>query len=58
MCSSDLPVRRDLLCARLLEGRGQVLVTATEPEHLPGSCPRVEVGVRDGALVRDVPDAA
>jgi len=52
------PVRRDLLCARLLEGRGQVLVTATEPEHLPGSCPRVEVGVRDGALVRDVPDAA
>lgn len=44
------PTRRDLLCARLVDGKGQALVTATERQHLPASCPRSEVAVRDGAL--------
>jgi DNA replication and repair protein RecF len=48
------PERRELLCARLVAGAGQALVTATEAAHLPTSCPRAEVAVRDGALIRGV----
>ena len=40
--------RRELLTSRL--GGGQTLITATEPAHLPKSCERLEVRVRDGAL--------
>ena len=48
------PDRRELLAARLVGGGGQALVTATETEHLPASCPRVEVAARDGRLIRGV----
>jgi DNA replication and repair protein RecF len=51
------PERRELLCARLAAGGGQALITATEGSHLPASCPRVEVAVRDGALIRGVGEA-
>jgi DNA replication and repair protein RecF len=47
------PARRELLCTRLVAGAGQALITATEPDHLPASCPRAEVAVRDGALIRE-----
>jgi hypothetical protein len=46
------PDRRERLCARLVAGSGQALITATEADHLPASCPRAEVAVRDGALIR------
>ncbi len=52
------PGRRELLCARLLAGAGQALITATEAEHLPATCPRVEVAVRDGAVIRAVAEDA
>jgi DNA replication and repair protein RecF len=52
------PGRRELLSARLVSGGGQALITATEATHLPASCPRTEVAVRDGALIRDVSEAA
>jgi DNA replication and repair protein RecF len=39
--------RRELLTSRLASG--QTLVTATEAAHLPESCDRLEVRVRDGA---------
>ena len=52
------PDRRELLCARLVAGAGQVLITATEPDHLPASCPRTEVAVREGAVIRGVSEAA
>jgi DNA replication and repair protein RecF len=48
------PDRRELLSARLLAGGGQALITATEAAHLPASCPRLEVAVRDGATIRGV----
>jgi DNA replication and repair protein RecF len=45
------PDRRERLCARLVAGSGQALITATEADHLPASCPRAEVAVREGALI-------
>lgn len=45
------PTRRGLLCERLLAGEGQALITATEASHLPESCPRLELAVRDGAVI-------
>jgi DNA replication and repair protein RecF len=42
------PERRELLCERLLRGGGQALITATDRSHLPESCPRLELAVRDG----------
>jgi DNA replication and repair protein RecF len=46
------PERRELLCERLVTGDGQALVTATEAEHLPASCPRTVISMRSGAAVR------
>ena len=46
------PERRELLCARLVAGGGQALITATEAGHLPAACPRVELAVRDGAVIQ------
>ena len=43
--------RRGLLAARLVDGGGQVVVTATEPDQLPDACPRLELAVRDGAIM-------
>ena len=37
------PDRRESLASRLAAGGGQAIVTATEPDHLPASCPRLEV---------------
>jgi DNA replication and repair protein RecF len=51
------PDRRELLCARLAAGDGQALVTATEASHLPASCPRLELAVREGAVIRGVRDS-
>lgn len=48
------PERRELLCARLAAGGGQSLVTATESSHLPTSCERLELAVRNGAAIRGV----
>ena len=48
------PERRELLCARLVAGGGQTLVTATEAAHLPATCPRTEVAVRAGAVIAAV----
>lgn len=48
------PERRELLCERLVGGGGQALVTATEAAHLPASCPRVEVAVREGRVLHGV----
>ena len=44
------PRRRELLCERLVSGGGQALITATEAEHLPPSCPRIELAVREGQV--------
>ena len=52
------PDRRELLCARLVDMPGQALITATEAEHLPASCPRTELAVRDGAVIRGVADSS
>jgi DNA replication and repair protein RecF len=42
------PERRERLAARLAEGGGQALVTATEPEQLPPGCDHSRIAVRDG----------
>jgi DNA replication and repair protein RecF len=47
------PERRDLLGGRLMAGGGQALLTATEPGHLPATCPRVELALREGAVIQD-----
>ena len=52
------PVRRELLCERLTRGGGQALVTATESAHLPASCERLELAVRNGAAIRGVGGAS
>jgi DNA replication and repair protein RecF len=43
--------RRHLLAARLVEGGGQAILTATEAAHLPASCARLELAVRGGAVL-------
>jgi len=48
------PERRELLCARLVAGGGQTLVTATESAHLPASCPRLELAVTGGTVIHGV----
>ena len=51
------PERRELLCDRLAAGGGQALVTATESSHLPATCERLELAVRNGAAIRGVDGA-
>jgi len=48
------PGRRGLLAARLSEGEGQAVITATEPGHVPAAPDRVEIAVREGGTVRGV----
>jgi DNA replication and repair protein RecF len=48
------PSRRELLAARLAEGPGQTLITATEAAHLPASAARTEIAMRAGAAAREV----
>jgi DNA replication and repair protein RecF len=43
------PDRRKRLAARLAEGGGQTLITATEPEQLPAGCDHARIAVRAGA---------
>lgn len=50
--------RRGLLADRLVAGGGQALVTATEADHLPQSCPRVELRVADGKVDAAVAESA
>jgi DNA replication and repair protein RecF len=53
------PERRARLAARLLEGGGQALITATEPAHLPAEAEREELALRSGRPVpRSVREAA
>jgi DNA replication and repair protein RecF len=52
------PDRRELLTARLAEGPGQTLITATESAHLPAAAERTEIAMRAGAAARDVGDSA
>ena len=49
------PQRRALLARRLMEGGGQVVVTATEPDQLPPGCERVEVALRQGEPIATPP---
>ena len=51
------PERRSRLAARLEAGGGQVVITATEPGHLPPECERSELGLRAGAVLRAMPPA-
>jgi DNA replication and repair protein RecF len=50
------PDRRRLLAARLAEGEGQTVITATEPDHVPAGRERLEIAVRDGDAVLGVAD--
>ena len=43
--------RRAQLARRLAEGDGQAVLTATEPDHLPGGYPRTEVALRRGEAI-------
>jgi DNA replication and repair protein RecF len=43
--------RRVQLAKRLAEGGGQAVLTATEPNHLPGGCERTEVALRRGEAI-------
>jgi DNA replication and repair protein RecF len=47
---SELDAGRRRLLTEALAGKGQALITATEPEELPEECRRVEVRVRDGRI--------
>ena len=42
--------RRSQLATRLAEG-GQAVLTATDPDHLPGGCERAEVALRRGEAI-------
>ena len=48
------PGRRELLAARLAEGDGQTVITATETDHVPATPARLEIAVRDGAAVHQL----
>ena len=50
---SELDVERRELLAGLLRSGGQAVVTATEPEHVPGVDDGELVWVRDGSLTRE-----
>ena len=50
--------RRALLVARLAEGDGQALITATEPGQLPDDAPFHEIALRGGAQIRLASEAA
>jgi recombinational DNA repair ATPase RecF len=53
------PDRRLRLAARLREGGGQALITATEEAHLPAEIERDEIAIRDGrAMPRGLSRAA
>jgi DNA replication and repair protein RecF len=51
---SELDMERRELLAGLLRSGGQAVVTATEPEHVPGVEARELVRVSDGALEREL----
>jgi DNA replication and repair protein RecF len=49
---SELDARRRVqLAKRLAEGGGQTVLTATEPDHLPGGCERTEMALRRGEAI-------
>ena len=49
---------RGLLVDHLAAGGGQALLTATEPDHLPGSAPRNEIAIRAGRPLGAAGEAA
>ncbi len=50
--------RRRLLVEHLAAGGGQALLTATEPDHLPGSAERNEIAIRAGRPLGAAGEAA
>jgi DNA replication and repair protein RecF len=50
--------RRAQLAKRLAEGGGQAVLTATEPDHLPLGCNRMELALRRGEPVSASPTEA
>ena len=52
------PERRALLAARLDDGTGQALITATEAGQLPASAQRHEIALRAGAQIAAATEAA
>ncbi len=52
------PERRALLAARLADGGGQSLITATEPAQLPAGVDRHEIALRGGAQIGIASEAA
>jgi DNA replication and repair protein RecF len=52
------PERRALLAARLDDGTGQSLITATEASQLPASAERHEIALRSGAQIAAASEAA
>jgi recombinational DNA repair ATPase RecF len=49
---------RALLVEHLASGGGQAVITATEPDQLPGSAKRNEIAIRGGRPLGDAGDAS
>jgi DNA replication and repair protein RecF len=54
---SELDARRRAQLAKRLAEGGQAVLTATEPDHLPGGCERTEVALRRGEAIASPPGA-
>jgi DNA replication and repair protein RecF len=48
---SELDARRRAQLAKRLAEGGQAVLTATDPDHLPGSCERTELALRQGEVI-------
>jgi DNA replication and repair protein RecF len=48
---SELDARRRAQLAKRLAEGGQAVLTATEPDHLPGGCERTELALRRGEAI-------
>jgi DNA replication and repair protein RecF len=54
---SELDARRRAQLAKRLAEGGQAVLTATDPDHLPGGCERTEVALREGQVISTEPPA-
>ena len=55
---SELDARRRAQLAKRLAEGGQAVLTATEPDHLPGGCERTELALRRGEAIASPAGAA
>lgn len=55
---SELDARRRAQLAKRLAEGGQAVLTATDPDHLPGSCERTELALRQGEVIPSAAGAA